>query len=122
MEDRNGESADRDERIGGRHEEGKKQWRRSYDKQAAHHCISLHFQASVHKGCGDGTQMNESNKPRQARMDRIKCRIIFRTLRDDRSRYSVPRHHLSKIWMPQVLWLHWYTTANTVMKAFQSGF
>lgn len=40
--------------------------------------------------------MNESNKPRQARMDRGKSRIIFCPLRDDLPRYSVRQHHSSK--------------------------
>lgn len=56
--------------------------------------------------------MNESNKPRQARMDRGKSRIIFCPLRDDLPRYSARQHHSSKTRRPQVLWLQWRTQTN----------
>lgn len=69
-----------------------------------HHYIS---RLQCTEGWGEGTQMNESNNPRQARMDRGKSRIIFCPLRDDLPCYSVRQHHPSNIRKPWVLWLHW---------------
>ncbi len=65
-----------------------KEGKRKGREEASHSCISQHFQASVHIGWRDGTGMNESNKPRQAKMDGGTRRIIYR-LRDDLPHYSV---------------------------------